>query len=189
MHRATRNRGFTVLELMIVLGMIGVLSGLAISLFSGYQLRSKRTEAMTNLSAISRLQKTHFAEQGTFNGVTPQPGPGEGAPGPGKRSWTAGAETAFGELGWRPEGEVFYDYDTNSAELSGSTGCSCTSCFTSTAYGDLDGNGQINVLMYVHQDENGSICNSAVLDLAAPVDTNGDPIYDTVAVNVLSDPY
>ena len=44
--------------------------------------------------------------------------------------------------GWQPEGQVYYSYDVN----TGATECSCTTCFTATAMGDVDGNGSIDVV-------------------------------------------
>ena len=51
-------RGFTIIELMITAALIGVLAAIAIPSFMSYQLRTKRSEAMTNLAGIGR---THLS--------------------------------------------------------------------------------------------------------------------------------
>jgi prepilin-type N-terminal cleavage/methylation domain-containing protein len=169
---SNRTAGFTLIELMLVVAIIGVLASIAIPSFVRYQNRSKRSEAFGNLVAIARAQNSFFAANGIFvdSGV-PVPG---AVPGPAKQSWNAAADLAFASLGFRPEGNVFYTYDT-------STDCGCPACFTATAYGDVDGDTQLSALMYVHRDGTGAECPDGLgLGLATPIE-NGVPVYDQVA--------
>ena len=53
--------GFTLLELMIVLAVVGVLAAIAIPLLASYQLRSKSAEAKTNLAAIRVLEESFYS--------------------------------------------------------------------------------------------------------------------------------
>lgn len=66
--RTTKNlAGFTLLELMIVVLIIGVLSGIATSYFGDNVQKSRRTDARTTLlSTASTLEKCK-AIYGTFN--------------------------------------------------------------------------------------------------------------------------
>ena len=50
---------------------------------------------------------------------------------------------AFQAIGWAPEGDVFYDYDSHTPGdgMLGPCLCAAGTCFTASAYGDLDGNG------------------------------------------------
>ena len=58
--------GFTLLELMIVLAVVGVLAAIAIPLLTSYQLRSKSAEAKTNLAAIRVLEESYYSEYQTY---------------------------------------------------------------------------------------------------------------------------
>ena len=108
-----RSRGFTLIELMIVVAIIGVLASVAIPSFINYQLSSKRTEAYANLSALAKAQKSYFAEFNDFVPALSEPGftLGGVAPTTTTRSKVP-LEAAFSAVGWIPDGDVFFDYDT-----------------------------------------------------------------------------
>jgi type IV pilus assembly protein PilA len=55
---------FTLIELLIVVALIGVLSAVAIPNYLRYQLRSKSSEAVTNLAALALAEELFFTEKG-----------------------------------------------------------------------------------------------------------------------------
>ncbi len=60
--RSPRSHGFTLIELMIVLSIIGVLSAIALPGYQAYIWRTKRNEAYLNLNGIFKSQKAHYGE-------------------------------------------------------------------------------------------------------------------------------
>jgi type IV pilus assembly protein PilA len=162
-----------------------VLAAIAIPSFMSYQLRTKRSEAMTNLSGIGRTQLAFYSNAGAFFPAAPMPG---SVPIPNPRKWTASADAEFAALGWRPEGHVYFDYDTNTAAID--PGCGCTGdCFTASAYGNIDGDGAISVVMYAHPDRNGVSCPAGTTGDVVPNDADGNPIYDQPVLSTTSDDF
>ena len=77
-----RSKGFTLIELMVVVAIIAFLAMIAVPNFTRFLAKAKRAEAYMNLSSIYAAQKTYWAEHGRYS------------------------ETLFGQdgIGWKPEG-------------------------------------------------------------------------------------
>ena len=93
-------QGFTLLELMIVVSIIGVLASVAIPSFLNYQLTSKRAEAFANLGALAKTQKSYFAEFNQFVAVAPEPGSTLGNVPDGTKRDVTGVRIGFSVIGF-----------------------------------------------------------------------------------------
>ena len=61
-----KSKGFTLIELMIVVAIIGILAAIAIPNFMSYQCKAKQSEAKSNLGTIRTTQEAYLAEYDVY---------------------------------------------------------------------------------------------------------------------------
>jgi type IV pilus assembly protein PilA len=147
-----KQEGFTLIELMIVVAIIGILAAIAIPNFLMYQMKSRQSEAKTNLGAIKTSEVSWQGERGCYLTVNAAPGivPAAGTKSQpqnwnlagstwltpdnaGAQGWCVGASGTgvsmgqFSNLGFQASGNVLYQYAT------GTYVASHTSCLGPTA--------------------------------------------------------
>lgn len=127
-------KGFTLIELMIVVAIIGILAAIAIPNFLRFQLKSKSSEGKVNIAAIRTAEESYLAEFGNYVSSAVNPAT---IPPPSKLPFVTGG--GFDTLGWAPEGQVFFQY---AVAASGSA-------YTVSAAADIDADGTIQAWGYV----------------------------------------
>jgi type IV pilus assembly protein PilA len=136
-------KGFTLIELMIVVAIIGILAAVAIPAFMDYMKRSKKTEASLQLNKIGKNAKRYYSELSTYVVGTAarkpaKPGTGGCCGGTGvAANHCAKDPTGFaGDAVWK---NLDFQIDEDTLFYYDYTGAATT--FTAKATGDLDCDG------------------------------------------------
>lgn len=79
------NKGFSLIELMVVVAIIGVLAAIAVPNYQRFTAKSKQSEAKSNLSAVYSSMRAFNSEWQTYNG-------------------------SFGQIGYQPTGTLRYTH-------------------------------------------------------------------------------
>lgn len=93
MNRLKSSKGFSLIELMIVVAIIGVLAAIAVPNYQKFQARSKQSEAKSNLAAIYSAEKSFQAEWQQYTG-------------------------RFRDIGYEPEGWLRYNTGFSGAGIA-----------------------------------------------------------------------
>ncbi|MDR3647424.1 MAG: prepilin-type N-terminal cleavage/methylation domain-containing protein [Candidatus Babeliales bacterium] len=127
-------KGFTLIELMIVVAIIAFLAMIAVPNFMKYVSKAKRSEVYLHLGAIYAAQKAYWAEHGTYS-------------------------SSLTDLGWSPDGETNYTYGfPGSADVNHKIGKlkapaselgiakADKDSFVAAAVADIDGDGKLDII-------------------------------------------
>jgi len=62
----SKQKGFTIVELLIVIVVIGILAGLVVTTFTGIQQKARNTERETDIKAIHGQVEAYYAQNGKY---------------------------------------------------------------------------------------------------------------------------
>ena len=124
----SNNKGFTLVELMIVVAIIGILAAIAIPNFLKYQAKAKQSEAKVNLKGIYTSQLSYFAEGDTYSdfvtiGYQAEPG---------------------GRYKFRQDAATGYVGAATATDCAAAIGAVATIQFTADACANIDGDADID---------------------------------------------
>ncbi len=150
MTKNAYQEGFTLIELMITVTIVGILVTIATGSFLSYQAKSKQSEAKTNLGAIGELALSYKAEYDTYITI-----------------WTG--------IGWQPMGTTRYRYWYNGAAAAGTPtapegginysdpgSAAVADAFTAAAVGNIDNDGSTDRWLY-NQDRSFTIQQNDII--------------------------
>lgn len=66
MLKKSSQKGFTIVELLIVIVVIGILAALVLNTFSGVQKRARDTQRQTDVNAIATQLEVYYNDNGTY---------------------------------------------------------------------------------------------------------------------------
>lgn len=133
-----RARGFSLVELMIVVSIISILSAIAIPAFTELQYKARRAELPPNVDGIKTAQVAYEASHDVFLDCATAPRTLAGDPSDKQLvAWPAPYPTGWLELDWHPDGDVRGAYTT------WSIGTSLEPGFCVRGEENVDGDGEI----------------------------------------------
>lgn len=107
----SKQSGFSLVELMIVVAIMAILAAIAIPSFLKFQTKAKESEARNNLAAIRTCQESYRAENDKYHPCDASPGT---IPLADSLAWedTGVADVSmFNDIGFEPSGKVRFQYE------------------------------------------------------------------------------
>jgi len=147
MTKWTKSKGFTLIELMIVVAIIAILAAIAIPNYLRYAMKSKTAEATTNLGAIRTGETAYYAENDIYRTCADAPDGGgtDVTPDEWVTTGTPSGVLDFADIGFEPDGYVRYRYNAAATAAGGTSTSPVPASFIATATSDLDEDGELAV--------------------------------------------
>lgn len=94
LQKSLNQKGFSLVELMVVVAIIGILAAIAVPQMSKFQAKARQSEAKTQLTALFTAEKAFFQEYSAYH-------------------------SNFRAVGFSPEGQIRYNVGFGSAPAAG----------------------------------------------------------------------
>jgi prepilin-type N-terminal cleavage/methylation domain-containing protein len=158
-RKSNRSRGYTIIELMFTVAIVGILASIAIPNYQLYRYRTRTAEIASLFSGIRAAQDAFFATHDAFANIT-APNPPT-PPGSARQLWvpvacdpncsrTNPADcTSFECIGFAPATWVYYQYASPSLNTPTE--------YSIGAAGDVDGNGSSGSYSYQTANSGGGV--------------------------------
>jgi type IV pilus assembly protein PilA len=175
-----KKSGFTLIELMIVVAILGILAAVAVPAFLNYMRRSKTAEAQNNLKTMFYAVKSYYDAEGSNRAGTTVTSKcrlatqaiSPASPGSVKQPFTPSAN--FQAIGYTIQEPVYMGYGLEATEAGGAcisvtggvvTGTAPTAggnVYSLRAHGNLDDDGDLSTFeLQVNADGAGDLVRSA----------------------------
>jgi prepilin-type N-terminal cleavage/methylation domain-containing protein len=109
--KINNQRGFTLVELLIAVAIVGILAALAIPSFVGYVKESRLSEAATNIQGILESEQAYFLRFQRYTAQLPICPADPPADKDTSQLWPeGGCSQGWNMLGWKPDSGVYFQY-------------------------------------------------------------------------------
>ena len=128
MIKLSKSKGFTLVELMIVVAIMAILAAIAIPSYLRFQIKARESEMRINLASIRVCEEAYKAQNDMYQACGPSDALGANPTIP--VAW-GDSSGNFDKIGFEPDGKVRYVYSV--INVSGAT------AYTAQAVGNVDG--------------------------------------------------